>query len=283
MRESGVKKKGVRMEKPSLTVLFITKNEEYHIGAAIDNVADVAEAVYVVDSGSTDRTVEIAESKGATVVYHKFEGFGAQWNFALSLPIKTAWTMKMDPDERLSESLKPEIRRALKSARDVTGFEFDRVLWFMGRPMRGWKDCVVRIWRTGSCRFTTVSVNEHPIVSGRVSCLKGRMEHLDSRDLFHWIDKQNKYTSQAAAARLSGTGYAVRPQFLGTKLARRMWFKRLFFRLPFRYGLMFVHLYFGKSLWREGWTGYHCALLRIWARRLVEEKMLEVANAENRK
>lgn len=224
------------MGKPSLTVLFITLNEGYHIGAAIDNVMDIAEEIYVVDSGSTDRTVAIAESKGAKVVYHKFEGFGAQWNFALSLSIKSAWTMKMDPDERLSDALKDEIRRTLESIREVIGFEFDRVLWFMGRPMRGWKDRVLRVWRTGFCRFTEVSVNEHPLVAGRVLCLKGRMEHLDSKDLDHWIDKQNKYTTQAAAAKLSQMGYAVRPKFWRTRLARRMWFKRLFFRLPFRYG-----------------------------------------------
>ena len=105
------------MEKPSLTVPFITLNEEHHIGAAIDNVKDIAEAVYVVDSGSTDRTVSIAEEKGAKVVYHAFEGFGAQWNFALGLPIKSDWTMKMDPDERLTDALKDELREALKTDR----------------------------------------------------------------------------------------------------------------------------------------------------------------------
>lgn len=177
------------MEKPSLTVLFITLNEEYHIGAAIDNVEGVAEEIYVVDSGSTDQTVALAEAKGAKVIYHKFEGFGAQWNFALSLPIRTAWTMKMDPDERLSESLKAELREALKTDRKDVSFSFDRILWFMGHRMRGVRDEVCRVWRTGSCRFTDIAVNEHPLIVGNWVKLRGTMEHLDSRNLTDWCSK----------------------------------------------------------------------------------------------
>ena len=273
---------GAIMKTADLAVLFITLNEESHIGMAIDNVMDIASEIWVVDSGSTDRTVEIASTKGAKVVYHKFENFGAQWNFALSLSIKSAWTMKMDPDERLSVNLKTSIRNALLMDTDNVGFEFDRILWFMGRPMRGWRDRVVRIWKTGKCRFTDVAVNEHPLVDGRVGFLKGTMDHLDSKDLNHWIDKQNKYTTQGALARMAHSEFSVNPKLLGSRLERRMWIKRLFFQLPFRYALMFIHLYLTKGLWREGRTGYHCALLRIWARRLVEEKVLELRNLRDR-
>ena len=264
--------------RPSLTVIFITLNEEFHIGEAIDNVKDIVDEVLVVDSGSVDRTVEIAESKGAKVVYHKFENFGAQWNFALSLPIKSEWTMKMDPDERLRPELKSEILDAIGNSGCNVGFEFDRILWFMGKPMRGWKDRVVRIWRTGRCRFTDVIVNEHPIVEGTVKYLHGQMDHLDSKDLQQWIDKQNKYTTQGAIAQYTNAKLAATPKFWGTRLERRMWFKRVFFKLPFRYCLMFLQLYIGKALWLEGRTGIHCALLRVWARRLVEEKVLEMQN-----
>ena len=65
------------MKKASLAVVFITKNEEYHIGDAIDNVADIANEIWIVDSGSSDKTVEIAMAKGAKIVYHPFENFGA--------------------------------------------------------------------------------------------------------------------------------------------------------------------------------------------------------------
>ncbi len=268
------------MGNSSLAVIFITLNEEYHIGAAIDNVKDISSEIWVVDSGSTDKTVEIAESKGAKVVHHPFENFGAQWNFALSLPVKSSWTMKMDPDERLMDELKDEIVTVINSPNGLTGFEFNRILWFMGKPMRGWKDRVVRIWKTGKCRFTDVIVNEHPLVDGRVGFLKGQMDHLDSKDLEHWISKQNKYTTQAAIARCQNAEYAVRPRLWGTRLERRMWVKRIYLFLPCRHVLRFIYIYFSKQLWREGRTGWHCALLRIWVARCIDAKFIEMQNVQ---
>lgn len=264
------------MKKPSLTVLFITKNEEYHIGAALDNVADLAEAVYVVDSGSTDRTVEIAESKGAKVVYHKFEGFGAQWNFALSLPITTDWTMKMDPDERLGDALKDELREALNTEGNGVCFSFDRVLWFMGYRMSGVKDEVCRVWRTGTCRFTDIAVNEHPIVEGRWRKLRGTMEHLDSRNLTDWLAKQNMYTRREAEQRLDGERLPARPRLFGNRLERRMFLKWLFRRLPFRYLVVDLYNLFWRGAWRSGVHGWRWVKCREFATRIQEYKYFEM-------
>lgn len=264
------------MSKPSLSVIFITKNEEFHIGNAIDSVTDLAEQIFVVDSGSSDGTVRLAKEKGAVVFEHPFKNFGDQWNWALdNCPIKSEWTMKMDPDERLSESLKKDIAKICSEKNDVTGLEFDRVLWFMGKRIPSWRDRVLRVWRTGQCRFTDVAVNEYPLVKGRVIRLQGLMEHLDSRDLHHWVEKQNKYTTAEALRRLRGEPMAQMPKLFGSRLERRMWIKKLFFKLPFRYGLMFCHLYFGKRLFLLGRTGLECALLRMWSRRLIEQKMVE--------
>lgn len=264
------------MEKPSLTVLFITLNEEYHIGAAIDNVTDIAEEIYVVDSGSTDRTVAIAESKGAKVVYHKFEGFGAQWNFALSLPIKTAWTMKMDPDERVSESLKQELREALKTDREDVGFSFDIVLWFMGRRLDGVKFEVFRIWRTGRCRFTDISVNEHQILDGAWVKLRGRMEHLDSKDLTDWFAKQNNYSLREAVQRYHGEQLPARPRLWGNRLERRMFLKWLCRRLPMRYLIGDLYNFFWRGAWRSGLHGWRWVKCREMVSRMCEYKYFEM-------
>lgn len=260
------------MVKPSLTVLFITKNEEYHIGSAIDNVKDIAEAVFVVDSGSTDKTVSIAESKGATVVYHKFENFGAQWNFALSLPIKTDWTMKMDPDERLSESLKEELREALKTERMDIGYSIDRVLWFMGHRMKGVKSEVCRIWRTGKCRFTDISVNEHALLDGTWVKLRGTMEHLDARNLTEWLAKQNHYTLKEAQQRVMGEQLAVRPKLLGNRLERWMFLKWLYRRIPMRYFILNFYNFFCRGAWRSGLYGWRWVKCREMVSRLAEYK-----------
>ncbi len=267
------------MDKASLTVIFLTLNEEFHIGDAIDNVQDIADEIFVVDSLSTDHTVDIALEKGAKVVQRPFTNFGDQWNFALEkLPIRTKWTMKMDPDERLSEELKCQIEDAISNPKEDVGFEFDRVLWFMGKRLPGWKDRVIRIWRTGKCHFTDVDVNEHPIVDGNVRFLGGIMEHLDSKDLYLWFKKQNDYLPAEAIRRYKGNPLADKPKFLGTRLQRRMWFKQVFFKLPFRYTLMFIQLYLGKGLWRLGMTGVWCARMRIWARQTIECAVLEMKN-----
>ena len=269
------------MGKLSLTVLFITLNEEYHIGAAIDNVKDIAEEIYVVDSGSTDRTVAIAESKGANVVYHKFEGFGAQWNFALSLPIRTAWTMKMDPDERLSEGLKTELREALKTDRKDVGFSCDLILWFMGYRLKGVKLEIFRIWRTGRCRFTDISVNEHQILEGEWVKLRGTMEHLDSRNLTDWLAKQNHYTLKEAMQRYQGEQLPVQPRLLGNRLERRIFLKWLFRRLPMRYFIENLYNFFGRGAWRSGVYGWRWVKCREMVSRLCEYKYLEMAECQD--
>lgn len=272
------------MKKLSLTVLFITKNEEYHIGAAIDNVKDIAEAIYVVDSGSTDQTVAIAESKGAKVVYHKFEGFGAQWNFALSLPIKTDWTMKMDPDERLSDALKDELCIALQTTRADVGFSCDLVLWFMGHRLNGVKMEIFRIWRTGICRFTDISVNEHLTFVGRGHWqkLRGTMEHLDSRNLTDWLAKQNMYTLREAEQRLDGERLPARPRLFGSRLERRMFLKWLFRRLPFRYLIENLYNLFWRGAWRSGVHGWRWVKCRELATRIQEYKYFEMRDAASR-
>lgn len=268
------------MSKPSLSVILITKNEEFHVGNAIDNVKDIAEEIFVVDSGSTDKTVEIAVSKGAKVLFHAFEGFGKQWNWALdNCPIKTVWTMKMDPDERLTERLKAELAVALRQE-VASAFAFDRVLWFMGKRLSHMRNRVLRIWKTGQCRFTDVAVNEHPKVVGKCAVLSGEMDHYDSQNLHHWVMKQNHYSSLEAQRIFEGGQLAAQPKLMGDALQRRMWVKRLFFNLPGRYLLLFLYYYFGKLLFIDGRAGYYFTYLRIWTWKMREAKVCEMRNRQ---
>lgn len=258
-----------------IAVVMIALNEAHNMSAVIENLKGWAQEIFLVDSYSTDATVDIALDHGVHVVQRKFTGFGDQWNFAMrELPITASWTMKLDPDERLTDELKTQIALAIE-ANDSDAMSFDRRLWFMTKPLPV-KHGLVRVWRSGSCRFTDVLVNEHPIVDGRVIHVSGDLEHHDSPDLDHWLDKQNKYTTAEAIARFEGHALADSPRLFGSSLQRRMWIKRHFMKFPFRYVAMFLYLYLVMGAWRAGWVGYAWSRLRCDVYRLWEYKLREM-------
>jgi glycosyltransferase involved in cell wall biosynthesis len=258
-----------------IAVIMISLNEGHNMEAVCENLSGWAQEVFLVDSYSKDETVDIALKYGVQVVQRRFRGFGDQWNFALrNLPINAEWTMKLDPDERLSDELKESIRGLMESP-TAQGVAVKRELWFMGRPLPI-KDEILRVWRTGSCSFTEVSVNEHPVVAGEIVVAEGALEHQDSPDMEHWVEKQNRYTSSEALGLFSGASFADIPKYFGTPLQRRMWFKKNFYRLPFRYLALFVYYFFIKGTWRVGRVGLIWARLRCDVMRMVEYKHFEM-------
>lgn len=258
-----------------IAVIMISLNEGHNMEAVLKNLVGWAQEVFLVDSYSQDDTVDIALRYGVYIVQRRFRGFGDQWNVALSeLPITAPWTMKLDPDERLSEKLKRNIIQSLPRE-DAAGFSVVRRLWFMGRPLPVRQE-LVRVWRTGRCRFTDVIVNEHPIVDGKVECVAGEIEHHDSPDLDHWLEKQNRYTTAEAISAFQQAPLAEQPRLLGSAFQRRMWLKKHFWRLPFRFSLFFLHHWLWLGAWRAGWVGYAWARLRADVMRLIDYKRREM-------
>ncbi len=258
-----------------VAVVLIALNEAHALEGALRNLLGWAQEVFLVDSLSRDSTVDIALRFGVHVVQRPFIGFGDQWNFAISeLPISAPWTMKLDPDERITDQLKRDLLRVTMD-RDFEGVSVVRRLWFMERPLPV-RQRIVRAWRTGSCRFTDVTVNEHPIVVGAVRHLRSELEHHDSPDLEHWLEKQNRYTTEEAIVSYRQSRLAEEPKLLGTPFQRRMWLKRNFNRIPFRYALLFVHHWLLLGAWRAGWVGWAWAKLRCDVMRFIEYKHREI-------
>lgn len=258
-----------------IAVIMISLNEGHNMEAVLKNLEGWAQEVFLVDSYSQDDTVDIALRYGVHVVQRRFRGFGDQWNFALrELPISAPWTMKLDPDERLSETLKLNIINAL-SREAASGFFVIRRLWFMGRPLPVRQE-LVRVWRTGKGRFTDVIVNEHPLVDGKIECVAGDIEHHDSPDLDHWLEKQNRYTTAEAISAYRQVPLADQPRLLGSAFQRRMWLKKHFRRLPFRFSLFFLHHWLWLGAWRAGWVGYAWSRLRADVMRLIDYKHHEM-------
>lgn len=264
------------MNKLPVTAIMLTLNEEHHLPGAIENVKPWVEEIFIVDSCSTDRTVDIALNHGVKIVQRQFRNFGDQWNFAIErLPIKTPWTMKLDPDERVTPGLIEEMRHVIESEKSYDGYWIPRRLWLMGKPLRVFTD-VLRLWRTGICHFSDVIVNEHPLIDGKVGRLKGIIEHYDSPDLNHWWDKQNRYSTMEAIMKVRGDKLATSPKLLGNVLERRMFLKRYFHRIPFRFYLLWLYLMFIEGVWRDGEVGRTWAHLRVEVVRMIDLKYKEM-------
>jgi glycosyltransferase involved in cell wall biosynthesis len=258
-----------------VAVVMISLNEAHNMEAVLSNLAGWAQEVFLVDSYSSDDTVDIALRRGVHVVQRRFRGFGDQWNFALrELPITQPWTMKLDPDERLSDVLKRNLADAMRRG-DAEGLTMLRRLWFMGRPLPVRSD-ILRVWKTGACRFSDVLVNEHPLVDGRIRHVVGDIEHHDSPDLHHWVDKQNVYSSMEAHSFIRNATPADVPLLFGSARQRRMWFKKYFMRIPFRYVISYFINLVQVRVWRSGAVGFAWARLRVWARRMKEDKVREM-------
>ncbi len=143
-----------------LSVVIITFNEEENIGKCMDSVREVVDEVVVVDSFSTDRTIEIAEAKGARIIQHKFEGHIQQKNFAKEQATNN-WVLSIDADETLSEELKQSIAIA-KGSFDADGYTMNRLNFYCGKPIKtcGWyPDKKLRLWDRTKGAWT--GINPH--------------------------------------------------------------------------------------------------------------------------
>ena len=258
-----------------IAVVMISLNEGHNLKDVCENLAGWAQEVFLVDSYSKDDTIDIALNYGINTVQRRFRGFGDQWNFALNeLPIKSPWVMKLDPDERLTEELKNNISQMINN-NQYDAFCIKRRLWFMGKQMPVYQK-LIRIWRNGSCRFSNVLVNEHPIIEGIVKYVVGDLEHHDSPNLDHWLEKQNRYTTSEAITTYQKKPLSDKEILFGTSLQRRMWLKKNFYKFPFRYFLLFLYHFLYQGAYRAGREGYIWSRLRTDVMRLVDYKYTEM-------
>jgi glycosyltransferase involved in cell wall biosynthesis len=216
---------------PRLSAIVITKNEAAKIEACLDSLAFCDERI-VVDSGSSDATVALAEAKGARVVVHDWKGFGPQKNFALSLATGE-WVLSLDADEQVGPDLAKEINDAI-AAGGADGYEMPRLSTFCGRPMRhsGWyPDHVLRLFRRGRARFSNDPVHERVICEGKVARLSAPLIHHPVERLEDALSRMDRY-STAGADMILASGRRV--SFM-TGILRGWWaFMRTYFlRLGF--------------------------------------------------
>lgn len=270
----------------SVAVVILTFNEEKNIGPAIESVSGWAAEIFVVDSFSVDRTVDVANGysdDGVQIVQHEFEDYSAQWSWALStLPISADWILKLDADERATAEFKEEVTALLSSASDdLEGIYFRRRIIFMNKALRwgGISGFDLRLWRRGRGRFDGREVNEHVIVTGRTARLNAYVEHHDTKSMSEWWDKHNRYSSFEALSLIEKTSSGdVQPSLWGRPEAQRMWIRRHFFSHPFRFLAslaLFLYHYVARLGCLDGTRGFQAAFLRATFFYMIQLKVLE--------
>ncbi len=223
-----------------LSVIVITKNEAERLPRCLESVA-FADEIIVVDSGSDDDTVAVAQRYTEKVyVTRDWPGFGAQKNRALA-HATGEWVLSLDADEWLSSELAAEIMAVLKApASDV--YELSRLSSFCGRSMRHsgwWPDRVVRLFKCGAARFSDDLVHERLVFNGPSKALQGILNHESFRTLVDVMNKANSYSSLGAQQALErgstgGLGKAIAHAVWA--FIRTYWIRRGF--LDGREGLM---------------------------------------------
>ena len=248
----------------TLSVAMIAMNEEANLPRTLESVL-WADEIVIVDSGSKDRTIEIAQSFGAKTSYHAFGGHGEQKNVALDL-CTSDWILLLDADEALSSELQQEMRELLAGEPEYGAYWIPRLNLILGRWMRHggfYPDRKLRLFRRGSARLSEgVGPHSTPQFAGRTGRLRHDMLHYAYPDLNTYLEHMNRYSSEIAALlHKDGRDSRSFPAFVWNAVLNptATFVYNYFFRLGFldgREGLLlhlnhsvYIHWKFAKAWW----------------------------------
>ena len=225
-----------------LSILILTKNEAVNLPTCLASLLSLEADVYIVDSGSTDETVEISNSFGCQFVSHPFVNHAEQINWALeNLPIRTPWIFRLDADEHITRELARDLPDILAAAPDiVSGFQVKRRVFFMGKWIRHggyYPTWLLRIWRTGLGTCEQRWMDEHIVLSnGEVANLKHDIIDENKKGLAFWIDKHNCYADREVQDILAAQSSSQSDLLQGSQFSQakqRRWVKKVVYaRFP---------------------------------------------------
>lgn len=274
----------------SLTIIILTKNEDQNLEKCIASFKNVAQRIVIIDSYSTDKTVELAKSLGAEVYQHPFENHAAQFNWALDhINLQTEWVMKVDADEEFTLELANEIQERLDQLpTNVNGVILRRRVYFMGRWLKHggkYPELLLRIFRVGHGMSETKLMDEHLIITdGDVTTFKNDFSDDNSKSLEWWINKHNWYSNKEVLDQQMKVDAANgRESVEETSTSMQAKIKRFvknhgYYSLPkfFRAHLYFIYRYYFRFGFLDGTEGkIYTFLQAYWYRFLVDAKMYE--------
>ena len=272
-----------------ISVIILTYNEEIHIERCITNAKKFAKYIYLVDSFSADKTIEIAKEMGAIVYQNKWENnYARQFNWGLSnIPFETEWVLRLDADEYFSDALIDELKEKFSTLNeDVSGIIFERKMIFMDKLMkRGMiKMNMLRLFRLGHGICEDRWMDEHIILNqGKTIVMDHYFVDHNLNTLGWWTTKHNNYSIREAIdlldAELGLIGKIDVKALLSPDAAHKRAKKLKYSKMPlfWRSFFYFVYRYFVKLGFTEGKVGFLWHFLQgWWYRTLVDAKIYEI-------
>ncbi|MCT4654327.1 MAG: glycosyltransferase family 2 protein [Cohaesibacter sp.] len=271
---------------------ILTFNEEKHLARCVESLSGQCASVTVIDSGSSDKTLEIARDLGCRILANDWVNHAAQVNFAIdALSDEEGWLFRIDADEVLDKDSIQTLMEAVEAAPDgCDGLVVARRLYFMGRRMRhgaiepSWQ---LRLFRASKGRCEQRWMDEHILVEGEVGRCGIVISDKNLNPLTWWTQKHNKYASLEAIEVLNSIHHFMPvEEFEDGQASSQAKVKRfiklnIYLKLPsgVRAGLYFLYRYMLRLGFLDGKEGFYFHLLQgLWYRSLVDAKVLEIAD-----
>lgn len=247
-----------------LSVAIITFNEERILEKNLSVVQDIADEIIIVDSFSTDGTEEICKKfSKVKFIRHPFEGFGRQKNFAIN-ECSGQWILFLDADEIPDETAKTSIQKIVSaehSGFSVYHIEFNNI--FLGKALKygGWGNIKrERLFKRGFGKYSEDIVHECFVTSEKIGLLQGKLNHYTYKNIYHHIEKSNKYTSMMAEKMYNNGKRAT------------------IFKILFNPFYQFIKSYFIRLGFLDGLVGYYAASTAAFYTFLKYKKLHEIEN-----
>ena len=280
------------MEKAPVSVIILTYNEEVNIRACLESARGLSDEIFLVDSFSTDRTLEIAREFTDKIYQNPWVHWAHQRNWAVdNLPISYEWVFFLDADERLTNDLRMEIKESLVNPQNLFDAFYIKIsFYFLGKWLKnsGYrKNYILRLIKRRKAHSIGSGAREYVTMSGKFGYLQHPLIHQDNKDLSFWVSKHNHLASLEAQEMINFElkkgifGEKASPNN-GTKIDRslRIWLReKIFRRLPLliRPFFSFVYRYFGQYGFLDGKEGFiYCFLHGLWYPLLIDAKYLEL-------
>ncbi len=257
-----------------VSVMIFTLNESVNLPHCLKSLGWCNDII-VVDSGSSDDTLTIADSAGARVFTHPFEGFGSQRNWALQHTAPNhSWVLILDADERVSGALAAEINQLVVDMPDMGAARIRRKFFMWGSWLQYsslYPTWVIRLVHKDRVRYVNRGHAETQRVTGEIIPLENDLIDENHKGIDHWYLRQKKYAMDDAKYEIEQESSSLQPQeiFSGDPLTRQMALKRLSWKLPLRGLSYFVYSYVYRQGFRDGIKGLRFCRMRAGYQQMV--------------